>query len=81
MARDVVETLVATLPEIAAAQCLMVSQIGSPVTRPVMTEVKLATRDGFPVAQLESRVAEIAASLGNVPKLVDNFIAGTIEVF
>jgi S-adenosylmethionine synthetase len=82
LARDIAETLVATLPEIAAAQCLMVSQIGSPVTKPAMIEIKLATRDGFPVAGLEPKVAGIAADcLAGVPKLVEEFIAGTIEVF
>ena len=82
VARDIAETLVAMLPEIAAAQCLMVSQIGSPVTKPAMIEIKLATRGGFPVSELEPQVAEIVADcLASVPKLVDNFIAGTIEVF
>lgn len=82
VARDIAETLVATLPEIAAAQCLMVSQIGSPVTKPAMIEIKLATRDGFPVARVESRVAEIVVDcLTSVPTLVEEFIAGTIEVF
>jgi S-adenosylmethionine synthetase len=61
VARAIAETLVATLPEIAAAQCLMVSRIGSPVTKPVMIEVKLATRDGILVSQLEPQAAEIAA--------------------
>jgi S-adenosylmethionine synthetase len=82
VARDIAETLVATLPEIAAAQCLMVSQIGSPVTKPAMIEIKLATRDKFPVAGLEPQVTEIAADcLASVPKLVEEFIAGTIAVF
>ena len=81
-ARDIAETMVATLPEIAAAQCLMVSRIGSPVTEPAMVEVKIATRDGFPVTRLESKVAEIAADrLESIPKLVENFVAGAIEVY
>ena len=82
LAREIAETLVTTVPEIAAAQCLMVSRIGSPVTNPAILQVKLATHDGLPVTQFKQRVEEITADrLAGVPKLIDDFMAGTIEVF
>jgi S-adenosylmethionine synthetase len=60
----------------------MVSQIGTPISRPAMLQVKLATRDGFPVAQLRQRVEEITADrLAYIPRLVDDFVEGTIEIF
>jgi S-adenosylmethionine synthetase len=82
LAREIAEKLVATVPEIAAAQCLMAGQIGAPITEPAMLQVRLATRDGMPADRLRPRVSEIAAEgLARAPKLVDDFIAGTIEVF
>ncbi|MEX0842670.1 MAG: methionine adenosyltransferase [Xanthobacteraceae bacterium] len=82
VAREIAETLVATEPDITAAQCLLMGQIGSPITEPALLHIKLATRDGTPVAQFERRVDEIAhAHLGRTSELVDDFIAGAIEVF
>jgi S-adenosylmethionine synthetase len=82
LAREIAETLVATVPQIAAAQCLMVSRIGSPVTNPAILQVKLATRNGLPVSQFMQRVEDITADrLAGVPKLIDDFIAGKIGLF
>jgi S-adenosylmethionine synthetase len=82
LAREIAEKLVVTVPEIAAAQCLIVGQIGIPITEPAMFQVRLATRDGMPVDRLRPRVTEIATDrLARASKLVDDFIAGTIEVF
>jgi S-adenosylmethionine synthetase len=82
LARQIADTLVETVPEISAAQCLMVSRIGAPVSEPAILQVKLATRDGVPAAQLEPRVRDLSAErLASVPKLIDDFVAGAIEVF
>ena len=82
VARDIAEMLVANVSEITAAQCLIVSRIGQPLTNPALLQVKLATHDGFPPIKLERRVDEIAAHcLGRLPMLVDAFVAGTIEIF
>ena len=81
-ARKIAETLVAEVPEIIAAQCFMVSRIGTPVTSPALLQVKLATRDGVPATQFQHRAEEIAVDcLSHIPKLIDNFIAGTVEIF
>jgi S-adenosylmethionine synthetase len=81
-ARDIAETLVATVPEIAAAQCLMVSRIGTSVTNPAIVQVKLATRDGIPIDNVKRRVKEVTADrLSRIPNLIDDFVAGTIGVF
>jgi len=80
--RQIAETLIADLPEIAAAQCFMVSQIGSPLTNPALLQVKLATRDGVPAAQFARRVDEIATDrLAHIPELIEGFVAGSIDVF
>jgi S-adenosylmethionine synthetase len=82
VASEIAKILVAAVPEIARAQCLMVSRIGAPVREPPILQVKLATRDGVPPAQLKTRVEEIVADqLGRIPSLVDAFVAGEIEIF
>jgi hypothetical protein len=44
--------------------------------------VKLATRDGFPASQLKSSIEDIAADhLFRAPQLIDDFVAGTIDIY
>ena len=82
LAQDIADKLVRELPEIAKAQCLMVSQIGTPVSRPTMLQIKVATRQDVPAAQLRKRIEEITADrLAYIPRLVDDFVAGTIAIF
>ena len=82
LARKICETLVTTVPEIAAAQCLMVSQIGSPITSPALVQVKIATRDGSPVDKFRQRIEEVADDcVVRAPKLIDDFVTGLIDVF
>ena len=82
LASDICKTLVAETPEIAAAHCLMVSQIGSPISSPAIVQIKVATRDKAPAEQFRDRIEEItAAQLASAPKRIDDFIAGRIDVF
>ena len=82
IARDVAESIVRDVPEVASAQCYMVSEIGKPVAAPGITHVQLATRDGSPASRLECRVGEIVArEVRGIAGLVDRFFAGTIELF
>ena len=69
------------IPDIAATQCVMVSRIGAPVTQPALVQVKLATKDGAPAGELKRQVEEVVTDqLSRAPKLVDDFVAGTIAV-
>ena len=82
LARHVAETIVSTIPEVAAAQCYMLSEIGKPLTEPTITHVRLATHDGSPASRLERRTDEIVGhELLGIAALVDRFVAGTIDVF
>lgn len=82
VARDIAETLVATMPEIVAAQCLLVSRIGTPVTNPAVVQVKLATHDGMPVEKFEQQVRDATEDrLARIPALIDDFVAGRIHLF
>ena len=82
LARKICETLVTTVPEIAAAQCLMVSQIGSPISSPALVQVKIATRDELPVDKLRRRIVEVTDDcVARAPRLIDDFVTGAIDVF
>jgi S-adenosylmethionine synthetase len=82
VARDIAEVLVASTPTIIAAQCLLVSQIGAPVADPAILQVKVATRDGFPVEKLRQHIEGTTVErLSRIPRLIDDFIAGTCSIF
>ncbi len=82
LARELCAALVEEIPQIAAAHCLLVSRIGAPVTSPALVQVKLQTRDDLPADRLRPRVEQItAALLSGIPRLIDEFVAGAIEIF
>lgn len=81
-ARDIAEAICAALPDVAAAECMLVSRIGNPVTRPALAQLKVATRDGLPLAKISQSVEAITADrLSRIPKLVQDFLAGGTTTF
>ena len=82
LAKDMAETLVSVVPEIASAQSLLVSRIGQPITSPALVQVKLATKGGIPVATLAPQVEKIVmGKLAETPALVGRMAAGAIMMF
>jgi S-adenosylmethionine synthetase len=82
LAKRVAETVVAAIPQVSAAQCLIVSRIGALVSTPALVHLKLATPDGFPLEQLREATAEVVSDhLGRIPELVGELVAGKIAVF
>ncbi|GIK97821.1 MAG: S-adenosylmethionine synthetase [Alphaproteobacteria bacterium] len=82
LAGEIARSLVAEPSQITAAQCLLMGQIGAPVTEPALTHIRLSTRDGTPAARFRKRVVEVAREhVGRAHKMVDGFIESTIEVF
>jgi S-adenosylmethionine synthetase len=82
LAREIAETLVATVPEITATECVITSRIGAPITEPELLHVRIATQDGAPAASLESAIRDIVdCGLRRAPKVADDFVAGTIGAF
>jgi S-adenosylmethionine synthetase len=82
LATRISQALVAAVPEIAAAQCLLVSRIGQPVAEPAIVQIAIATQDGFPLAELKRQIDEIAADqMHCIAGLVDDFVDGKIDVF
>ena len=62
--------LVADLAEVQAAECYLVSRIGSPVDTPQITEIGVRTREDVPLSSVRDRIEEIArAELGRLGSL------------
>lgn len=81
-ARDIAEAICAALPDVAAAECMLVSRIGDPVTRPRLVQLKVATRDGLPIAKIRRPAEAITADrLSRIPKLIQDFLGGRITTF
>ena len=82
LARQIAGALIAEIPEISAAHCFLVSRIGAPVESPALVQAKLRTTDDLPAGRLRRRVEDIAAAqLSRIPKLIEEFVAGAVEVF
>jgi S-adenosylmethionine synthetase len=82
VARDIAEAVVSGIPEVASAECYVVSEIGKPVETPAVTHVCLATHDGSPAGRLEPAVGDIVTrQIRGIAALVDRFVAGSISLF
>ncbi len=82
VAQQIAKAIAAGPDEIAGAECLIVSRIGAPITEPAVVHIKLAVADVTPVAHLRERAAAIAADhVAGIPQLIEQFIAGTIEIY
>jgi S-adenosylmethionine synthetase len=82
LARDIAEAVVSGIPEVACAECYIVSEIGKPVETPAVTHVCLATHDGSPADRLEPAVGDLVTrQTRGIAALVDRFVAGTISLF
>jgi len=80
-ARGIAEMLVAELPEISEAHCIMVSEIGHPLNKPAAVHVRLATGDAT-LENLRRRVEDIVdRALARIPFMVEDFVAGKVDVF
>ena len=76
------EAIVATLADVARAQCYLVSEIGRPITEPTVAHLKLAWRDGRPAEGVEARAAEILREeIRALPRHTECFALGEIELF
>jgi S-adenosylmethionine synthetase len=74
--------LVAALPEVAGAECALVSRIGVPIDDPQLVALRLALRSGRPAAALAGPAGEVArAELAKVPALGDELTAGGVELY
>lgn len=77
--QDIAQAIVAAFPQIAQAQCLMVSRIGRPITEPAAVELKLATyHPGLAVGLRHDLGAIVESVLAGLPGRVEDFVSGRI---
>lgn len=82
LARRICAELVEHIPAIAAAQCLLVSRIGQPITEPALLEIRAATHDGTLDDQSKRLAADIASDqLRNIAIVTEDFIDRGFELF
>lgn len=82
LAHRICTKLVEKIPEVATAQCLLVSRIGEPITDPAALELKIATHDGFLDDQLRRLIKDIAVDqLQSIGSISEDFIEGSIGLF
>jgi S-adenosylmethionine synthetase len=81
-AHAIAADLVRGLPEVAAAQVFLVSRIGWPIDDPPIADVRLATRDGAPVAALSGRVEPIVREgVAGIGALWRSIVNGEVRLF
>lgn len=74
--------LIEQIDVVGAAQCVMVSQIGQPLDRPAIVDIKVETKDSSPASLLYERATAIVdAELKQLPMIADNFIDGEIPLY
>jgi S-adenosylmethionine synthetase len=80
--RRIAESLVAEIPEVAAAECCLVSQIGRPIGDPQIADVRMSVRDGRPPADLAPEVeAIVRAGLAGLGTVWREVLEGRVSVF
>jgi S-adenosylmethionine synthetase len=81
-ARDIAQRVVQTIPEVVRAECLLVSQIGAPITEPSVVEVRVE----HPVPQALDRLsgairAVTVETLAGLTARIDAFMAGEVDLY
>jgi S-adenosylmethionine synthetase len=81
-ARELAAAVVAQVPGVAAAECVLVSEIGRPVDQPQIASVRVRTKDGAALADVERSVADVArAELAKIPSIWRRVIAGEVRLY
>lgn len=81
-ARQVAEALVARLPAVESAACLLASRIGQPIARPRLADIRLGLADGEDPTDHRVAVEEVLASeLASIPVLWRRVLDGQIPLF
>jgi S-adenosylmethionine synthetase len=82
VAGRIARELVSALPDVAGAECTLVSRIGAPIDDPQLVGVRLAMRGGRPASEVADAAGELArAGLAKVSALCDELAAGTVDLY
>lgn len=81
-AQQIADQIVDEIPQIEAAQCCLVSQIGQAITEPSVVDIAISTNDGSPVEDQQELIQQITSDvLSSIPSMLDNFIKGQIPLY
>jgi S-adenosylmethionine synthetase len=81
VARAIAETLVASVPDVWAADCFLVSRIGAPINQPALAHVRLGTSRSDE-AELQARIREIVGDeMMELPQLWRRIVDGEERLF
>jgi S-adenosylmethionine synthetase len=75
----IADDIVGSIGEVAAAECYLVSQIGQPIDRPQVVDLRVRPARGAALATLRPRLEAIAAAqLARIGQLAEELLAGRI---
>lgn len=81
-AQRIAEELVDGMDAICAAECYLVSRIGSPIHEPQVIDLRLSLASGADLEPLRTEIEErVHTVLGQLPSLREQLIAGRLSVF
>ena len=80
-AREIADTLVREGGDVVAAECYLLSRIGSPITEPALIDVCLARSDGGSASDYAAWAEEVARDhINRIPDKVEDYVAGRITI-
>jgi S-adenosylmethionine synthetase len=81
-ARELAAAVVAQVPGVAAAECVLVSEIGRRVDEPQIASLRVATKDGAALADVERAASDVArAELAKIPSIWRRIVAGEVRLY
>jgi S-adenosylmethionine synthetase len=81
-AQRLAETLVGEIDAIRAAECVLASRIGTPISRPALAHLRVALAPGVDLAEVEPAIRDrVAHEAGRVAALWQDLVAGEVTLF
>jgi S-adenosylmethionine synthetase len=81
-AHEIARTIVQAIPGVVGARCLIVSQIGAPITEPALIEVKIETETAASGEEFRAQVEQIATdALEALPLRIEDFVQSKVGLY
>jgi S-adenosylmethionine synthetase len=81
-ASEIARAVVAALPGVSRARCLLVSRIGAPITEPAVVSLNVEAVDGDLVLAAKPQIEEIVRqALAALPTRIDDFLSDSVVFF
>lgn len=81
-ARDIAQHVIESLPEVVRAECLLIIQIGAPITEPSVVEVRIEGPEPQALEGLSGAIRTVAAdTLAGLTNRIEAFMAGEVDLY